>query len=170
MQPLIKFIQRKVFEPILGFLKQGTTPHKLAISISIGFVLGLFPMLGVTTIIGFAISFVFKLNAAAIQLVNYIMYPLQIALIIPLIKLGSWMFNAKPTSYTITQLIEFIKADFYGAFVELWEIYILGIFAWGIFVVPSGFLMFVISKNLLVKLNSASHAKNEARAIDLEDL
>ncbi|MEL7005618.1 MAG: DUF2062 domain-containing protein [Bacteroidota bacterium] len=151
-------------------MKQGTSPHKLAISISIGFVLGLFPLLGVTTFIGFLISFVFKLNAAAIQLVNYLMYPLQIALIIPFIKIGGWMFSAKPTNYTITQLIEFVKSDFFGAISELWEIYILGIFAWGILVTPCGFLLFFISKYILLRFDNISEKEPEATAIDLEDL
>ncbi len=155
---------------MLGFLKQGTSPHKLAISISLGFVLGLFPMLGVTTFVGFALSFIFRLNAAAIQLVNYLMYPLQIALIIPLIKAGAWIFNAKPINYSVTQLIEFMTEDFFGALAELWEVFVLGIFGWAILIMPLGLIMFIISKGILVKANSNIQMQPEVTTTDLGDL
>lgn len=161
---MANFIKQKVVNPLLNFLKQGTSPHKLAISIAIGFVLGLFPVLGVTTFIGFGLAFVFKLNAAAIQLVNYLLYPIQIALIIPLIKIGSWLFGTGPINYTITQLLDFIAQDFYGALVELSEIYVLGVFAWGALVLPLGLPTFIISKALLVRTKAAISRKREVIA------
>lgn len=169
MHTLIDYLNRKVVKPLIQFLKQGTSPHKLAISISLGFVLGLFPMLGVTTFVGFAISFVFKLNVAAIQLVNYLMYPVQIALIIPFIKIGSWLFGTDSINYTITELIEYMSEDFYGALANLWELFVLGIFAWGILIIPLGLVMFVISKSALVKMKGNIKVEAEINQAKLTD-
>jgi hypothetical protein len=42
---------RRVVDPILGLMTQGITPEKIALSLAFGIVLGVFPMLGSTTIL-----------------------------------------------------------------------------------------------------------------------
>ena len=69
--------------PIVMLLKQGTAPEKIALSLSMGFVLGIFPVIGSTTLLCAAAAFMFKLNLPAIQLVNYFVYPLQLGLLLP---------------------------------------------------------------------------------------
>lgn len=166
MQSAVDFIRHRFIKPILGFLKQGTSPHKLAISISLGFILGLFPVLGVTTFIGFALSFIFKLNAAALQLVNYLMYPIQIALIIPLIKIGLWLFGDDTITFTIGELINRMREDFYNTIAELWQIYVLGVFSWVVFIAPLGILVFVISKNILKRMKTGLGTSSDANSVD----
>ena len=139
---------------MLRFLKQGTSPHKLAVSVSLGFILGLFPILGVTTPIGFLLAFVFRLNAAALQLVNYLVYPIQLALIIPFIKFGIWMFDVKGIDYSLGELLTYMQSDFLGALKELWFVYFLGVFAWMIFVIPMGVIVFLISRNVFQRAKS----------------
>ncbi len=147
----------KVLKPLLSFLKQGITPTKLALSISLGLVFGLFPIVGVTTLLCLAISFVFKLNLAAIQLVNYLVYPLQLILLIPLIKLGSVFANVNPIPYSITELLEIANEDFFRAFEMLWFAHLLGIVAWAITILPLGFIVFLILKHVFLRLNKVNH-------------
>jgi uncharacterized protein (DUF2062 family) len=87
------FLRRRVADPLLAQLRQGTSPEKLALSAAVGFTLGCFPVVGVTTTLGVAAAVVFKLNHAAVQVANYAAYPLQIALLYPLFRLGRAWFS-----------------------------------------------------------------------------
>ena len=75
------FFYRRLILPILNLLRQGITPEKIALSIAFGIALGVFPVIGATTLLCAAAAIVLRLNLPAIQLVNYFVYPLQIALL-----------------------------------------------------------------------------------------
>ena len=65
------FFHRRVVAPIVALLTQGITPEKIALSLAFGIVLGIFPVLGSTTVLCAAAALVFGLNLPAIQLVNW---------------------------------------------------------------------------------------------------
>lgn len=89
-----EFLQRRLVEPLLALLRQGVTPEKLALSLSLGTVIGLVPVLGISTALCAFVAVVLKLNMPAIQLVNYLLTPLQLALIIPQLRFGELLLNA----------------------------------------------------------------------------
>lgn len=84
---------RRLVLPILALLRMGATPRRLAWSIAVGIAVGLNPALGTTTILCLAISFAFRLNIVAAQLANHAMFPLEVALVVPFIRLGSRVFR-----------------------------------------------------------------------------
>ena len=90
------FFHRKLVLPVINLLRQGITPEKIALSLAIGICLGVFPLLGSTTILCTLAAILFRLNLPAIQLVNYFVYPLQLALLIPFIRLGEALLGAQP--------------------------------------------------------------------------
>lgn len=69
-------------------LRQGISPRRLALTIALGFVIGCIPMVGLPTAICVAIAVAFRLNLPAIQAANYLAMPFQVALIVPLVRLG----------------------------------------------------------------------------------
>jgi len=77
------FWQRKFIQPIIHLLKGGITPRKIVLSITIGVALGVIPIPGATTILCTIAAISFGLNLPAIQLANYLVYPLQIILLMP---------------------------------------------------------------------------------------
>jgi len=77
-------------------LLQGTSPHKLAMMVSLGLMIGIFPMVWGGTLLCMIIAFLLRLNHAGIQTVNYLAYPLQIALMVPFYRLGSRLFPWVP--------------------------------------------------------------------------
>jgi len=85
----------------LGFLKQGLTPEKLALCVSLGAVIGIFPALGWTTLLCFGVAWALKLNQPAMQSVNYLVYPLQLALLIPFFRLGESLFGVPHLPITL---------------------------------------------------------------------
>jgi uncharacterized protein (DUF2062 family) len=76
------------------WLRQGVTPRRLAITLALGFAIGCIPVLGVPTVLCAALAFGLRLNLPAIQAANYAAMPFQIALILPFVRLGAWIFSS----------------------------------------------------------------------------
>jgi hypothetical protein len=85
-------ISEKVLTPILDQLKQGVSLHKLSLSIAFGIVVGISPIIGLTTLLCIILAYIFKLNHIAIQVSNYAAYPLQLLLLVPFITAGEHIF------------------------------------------------------------------------------
>jgi len=79
-------------ELLLDLLRQGKSKKELSIAITIGVLLGVFPVLGVTTIICVFLGRVFKLNVPTLLASNYIVFPIQVFMIYGLIKMGETLF------------------------------------------------------------------------------
>jgi uncharacterized protein (DUF2062 family) len=114
------WIQQKLITPIFELLRQGTTPEKIALSIAFGAVLGSMPFIGVTTTLCFVVALVFRLNPVAIQLVNYLMYPVQLVLFVPFIRAGEKVFHAHHLAISIAQVEQLIHANTVQAIQTLW--------------------------------------------------
>ena len=69
-------------------LMQGISPRRLAFTLSIGFVLGCIPLVGIPTALCAMVALAFRLNLPAIQAANYAAMPFQVALIVPFVRLG----------------------------------------------------------------------------------
>ena len=69
-------------------LMQGISPRRLARTLSVGFVLGCIPVVGIPTALCVLVALAFRLNQPAIQAANYLAMPFQLALVVPFIRLG----------------------------------------------------------------------------------
>ena len=87
---------RRAVLPFLALLRMGATPERLAWSIAAGLVIGINPLLGSTTLLCLAIASAFRLNIAASQLANHIVYPFELLLVVPFIRAGSRLFHTAP--------------------------------------------------------------------------
>ena len=114
------FFQRRLVKPILDLLRQGVTPEKLALSIALGLTLGVFPVLGSTTALCALAALMLRLNLPAIQIVNYFVYPLQIALLIPFFRAGEKLFRAPHLPLSVPQIYAMIHANMAEAIRMLW--------------------------------------------------
>ncbi len=84
---------KRVAGAVAGFLKQGVTPRKLAAAMAFGVFLGLFPLPGTTTAMCAVFAAVFRLNHAAIQFFNWLVYPVQLLLVVPWFFAGNALFG-----------------------------------------------------------------------------
>jgi uncharacterized protein (DUF2062 family) len=91
--------QRNVIDPIAAQLTQGITPEKIALTLSVGSALALFPILGTTTLLCLLAGIVLKLNQAIIQLVNMLCASIHFPLIVCLFRLGHLMFGVPYTHF-----------------------------------------------------------------------
>lgn len=148
---MLIWFKAKFLTPLFNFLKQGTSPQKLAWSIAIGFVFGIFPVIGLTTLLCFAIALVFRLNVAAMQLVNYIAYPLQILFIVPFFQLGAWIVGKKGEVFSLDALMLAFQSNFFLSLQELgWSI-LYAIFAWLVIAIPVCFVTYTICFSIFNK-------------------
>jgi uncharacterized protein (DUF2062 family) len=126
------FFQRRLVRPIVDLLTQGITPEKVALSVAIGLVLGVFPALGWTTLLCLVVALWLKLNVPAMQLVNYLAYPLQLVLLVPFIRAGEFLFRAPKLAISLPQILAMVKADVWHAITALWVATMHAIVAWAV--------------------------------------
>lgn len=152
------FIRRKIVGPIVDLLRQGITPEKIALSIALGITLGVTPVLGSTSILCLLMAVVFRLNLPSIQLVNYFVYPLQFALLIPFIRMGEWIFSARPVNLSVAQIVNLIRADMWSAISMLWTTTIHALVAWLALGSLASLMMYVLLAYALRKLSRSVQA------------
>src|SRR5271157_6004239 len=126
------FLYRRLVLPILYLLRQGVTPEKLAFSLALGLILSVFPALGWTTALCALAALIFRLNLPAIQLINYFMYPAQIALLLPFFRLGEKVFRAPHLPISIAGIYEMAHANLWGAIKFLWSTTWHAIVVWAV--------------------------------------
>lgn len=159
------FLYRRVVGPIVALLTQGITPEKIALSLAFGIVLGIFPVLGSTTILCAAAALIFRLNLPAIQLVNYLIYPLQLFFLLPFIRLGEILFRSAPLQLSLTQMLALLRADLPHAVATLWLAEMHAVSAWLLIGPPTIVLFyFLLSRALLRVAASSSRRSNTAEA------
>lgn len=127
---MIALIRKRVVDPILALLSQGLAPRELALSLAMGSGIGIYPVLGVATPALTLIALVRKLNLPAIQLVSYLMSPLQLILIIPFMRIGEWVVGAPPQPMTIEAGMEILADGVIQAIVTLWDAIIHASIGW----------------------------------------
>lgn len=127
---MIRAIKTKILNMVKSMLKEGMSLRKIALCISLGFVLGIFPVLGVTTFLCTVAALVLRLNLPAIQVVNYMVYPLQLIMLAPFYGTGSWLFKQQELPLINTDLIGLLQNDFWGSMASLWDLTLYAILTW----------------------------------------
>jgi uncharacterized protein (DUF2062 family) len=122
----------KLVRMILGLLSQGISPHKIALCIALGVMLGISPLIGSSTVLCAAAALAFGINLPLIQLVNYLVYPLQLLLLIPFIQAGQWLFHQSPLPFSLAQLTSLFRISFWHTLDILWQYMLHGLVAWSI--------------------------------------
>jgi uncharacterized protein (DUF2062 family) len=142
MNKIKRIIETKIKLPLRNLLSQGVAPEKLAWSLSAGFVISFFPIFGTTTSLCILAGIVFRLNHVALQLANYLAYPLQLILILPFIRMGEWIFQAEQVPFDLDQ----VKSIFMNSLIEFIKLYGYALLqasvAWLIVAVPVLFLVY----------------------------
>jgi uncharacterized protein (DUF2062 family) len=73
------------------WLRQGISPRRLALTLALGFAVGCIPVVGIPTVLCAGLALALRLNLPAIQMANYAAMPVQLALIVPVVRLGRWL-------------------------------------------------------------------------------
>lgn len=92
------------------WLGQGISPQRLAVTLALGFAVGCIPVIGIPTVLCAGLALALRLNLPAIQAANYAAMPLQLALIVPFVRLGgritAWLPSAESTQFAIPRALD----------------------------------------------------------------
>ena len=131
----MNWLKKRLIDPLLALLRQGLSPKDLALCVALGIGVGLFPVLGVSTPALSILALNLRLNLAAIQLVSYANSPLQLALIIPFMRLGETILGSTPQPMTISAAMELLTQGVLYAIVTLWDAIVHATLGW-LLIVP----------------------------------
>jgi uncharacterized protein (DUF2062 family) len=134
----------KLTRHVLDLLKQGITPHKIALATALGALLGIAPILGTTIVSCTVAALALRLNLVLIQIVNNLVYPLQLLLLIPFVQAGQWLFRQPPLPLSVSQIVAMVKQDFWGSIVALWSYTWHGAVAWLLFSAIAGPIIYAL--------------------------
>ena len=153
MDRVVVWFNKKIKDPLIEELKQGITAKELAAACAVSLAIAVNPFIGTTTILCLLAGKLLKLNHVVMQTINYFSYPLQIALIIPWIRLGEKITGATAQPIELSQILaEFSQSfgNFLSKFLEMgfhaflgWIVVIPGA-TWGLY----KFLTFIFKRTL----------------------
>jgi hypothetical protein len=164
-----EFLQKRLLHPILQLLTQGITPEKIALSLAFGIMLGVFPVLGTTSLLCLIAALLFRLNLAAVQLVNILAYPLWFALLIPFVRVGERLFGVQPLAMTGSQMLALAHADFLHSVSVLWLTVLRAAAAWLLVGPPGIIVLYLILAPMIRHLAhlhflSVAHSRKDSSA------
>ena len=149
--PAIKRVVRRLAAPALSrfqaLLVCGMTPRKLALTLCLGCAVGVLPLLWGTSLLCILLAHLLRLNQVALQSVNYLLYPLQLALLVPFYKLGAWLFPWSPP--LPLQVFATLAAHPLDSWHLLGWITLQSLAAWVVTALPAALLLYGVMAALL---------------------
>jgi uncharacterized protein (DUF2062 family) len=96
MERMTEKTRESIARKLASWLRQGISPRRLALTLALGFAIGCIPVVGIPTALCTLLALSLGLNMPAIQAANYAMTPVQVALIVPFVRLGMKLFAFGP--------------------------------------------------------------------------
>ncbi len=129
---MIEFLRRRLVRPVVEQLTQGLSPDSIALTIAIGLAIAVIPVVGTTTILCTTTAIALRLNQPLIQAINYLSFPLQLAFILPYLKLGRLLFGGPVVRMSAEELAAFVTSRPGEAFEVLWRVTLHAVGAWAL--------------------------------------
>ncbi len=145
-------LRRRVVEPVKQQLWQGVTPRKLALSLALGVVISVMPVLGITAVIALGLSFLLRLNHVAVVAANYAAYPGQILLFIPFFQAGAWLTGKPPVTFSFDQIRAEMAVGVWSTIVRYADANARAMVAWLLFAPLATWLLYALFYRLLARL------------------
>ena len=143
------YIQKKFIRPLVNLLKQGMDPSRLSLALTSGAIIGVFPILGIATVVCGGIAAFFRLNHPAIQLANYVVFPMQLVLFFPFLTLGETVTGNPLDEISKTKLVETFNLGFLPAVEELTQYFMLASLGWTLALVPLFAILYFGLKHMI---------------------
>jgi uncharacterized protein (DUF2062 family) len=128
-----KRLWSRIWTPILDQLKQGLTPSQAALAVAPGAYIGVFPLLGLSSLLCALVVAMLGLNQPVSQAVTWALLPLQLVLLFPFYEMGAWAFGGPYMTLSPKQFFSQVAADPMGVINEYWWIGWHGVAVWAVF-------------------------------------
>ena len=141
-------------EKIAALFKQGLTPRELSQSVIVSGVISVIPILGVSTFMITFVSLKSKLNLPVMIALSYLMWPVQIVMIIPFIRTGEVIFNIPRNHHTVEEIISAFQNSFFQTLSQLSFEFLCGLGGWLLTAVPLAVAIYWVSLLFLKSENA----------------
>ncbi|WP_028080989.1 DUF2062 domain-containing protein [Solimonas soli] len=147
------FWRRRVVEPIVAQLRQGISADSIALTLALAAVLGVFPVFGATTFLCVIAAIWLRLNQPLMQLANYLLTPLHLALLLPFYRAGETLFRQEHVPIlSVGDLAARFEAGPRQFLVDYGCVVLYGIGVWTLLAAPVAALLFLVLRPVLRRL------------------
>lgn len=136
------------------FLNQGLAPEMISRTIATGFLIGTIPIPGISTVLCAALAVGFRMNMALIQLVNYLVFPLQMLLFFPIYSIAS-KITGKEIIKEIPELLEKMSGSILlSASTDIILLFAKILLVWIVIMFPVSVIIYFGVNPILIRINS----------------
>lgn len=139
-----RWLHTRLLDPLARFLKQGLSPEKLALCLTLGLILSIFPWFGTTTLLCTVAALALGLNLAAIQLANWLAAPLQLLLLLPFVRVGEKITGHPPLPLSAREISVLFEQGFRSALQSLGTSLLDAALGWLVLAPVAGFLVYLL--------------------------
>ncbi len=130
---------------IVILFSQGLTPKELIQSIVVSGLIAVIPVLGVSTFMITTVSLKSKLNLPVMIALSYLMWPVQILMIIPFIRVGEFVFSVSPNHHSVEEIISSFQNSFFETLSHLSFELLCGLGGWFLTAVPISLGIYLVT-------------------------
>jgi uncharacterized protein (DUF2062 family) len=143
-RPARRFWNNIAVGPSFHLPREAGAAETLALSVGLALVLGVFPVYGCPTLLCAAAAIVLRLNLPAMQLVNALTTPLQLALLIPFHRLGDWLLPGVGAADPLVPAG--VRSEAWRFLDGIWTLAVHAVAGWFCVCAPLGILLYLILK------------------------
>lgn len=136
-------VKDKFLVPFRLIPEGGIPPDKMAFSITLGMVTGVFPVLGATTAISLLLTMLFRQNVLVVQSVQWVMALFQILLIIPFMQIGAHLLQAGTLQVNMHEINQAFGQGIFSGLRIVGILHLYAILTWTIIAVPFSLVSYV---------------------------
>lgn len=156
MSKLIRFIYRSGYYKDVFIIP--TDINKTVLSLTVGFYLAIFPVPGTVTLLCILVSLVFRLNLVLLQGMNWLLFPLQLALLYPFMKTGRLLIFNDTKILPLVWPENLLEAKNAETFYHIAESLVGGILVWGMVSLITGYFLFRLLLRFVPRINHLKHS------------
>lgn len=130
----------------------------MALTITLGFLLGIIPAFGFITPICTAIALWLRLNVPLVLAILYAVLPLQLALFVPFLHWGEQVFNLPPIPFSPERLLHMVQTDWLNTLGLIGLTNLAALAVWLIISIPAGYILYFLCFLIFRKLDKNQQA------------
>lgn len=143
------YFNKNILNPLKEAIQSGITPEGLALSLSLGVVGGLFPIIGLTVALCVILAFIFKVNPLIIQVANFVVMPLELILIPSMVNIGRFLlgrynYNSQLEPFNVNGAIQGLQNDFVATIISFGPDLAAAVFAWSLISPVIAFILYIL--------------------------
>lgn len=150
---IVESFTNKILIPFRLLPADGLTPQKLAFSVTIGIISGLFPVIGATTAISLILTMLFRQNMLIVQSVQWLLALFQILLIIPFMQFGAYLLSQNAVHISIEQINHAFQPGIISGIKAIGIFHLYAILTWILLSIPASAIFYFSFRAIFKRKN-----------------